>query len=206
MPFGDHEYRCVLKLNMPGPIESYETWAGGIYLSMHNNTRYASLSPKLATLLSNNSALDVAQKGYKAKPPTVSRAVRDAALKSSKNSIYILADNVQEMADDDPENAEAIITEAGFGVKKIPIQQKRKNSAEQGSEPKSVNVWAEGKGMHNWRMSTDGITWVILLASKGQKKVVKNLTSLTTYHFQHSPVLIDGEEGSWSETISIRVA
>ncbi|MEI8202485.1 MAG: hypothetical protein WCH34_05705 [Bacteroidota bacterium] len=202
----EYFYRCVVKLNMPRKIESYETWAGGIYLSMHNNTRYATLSPKLATLLSNNSALNVAQTAYKAKPPTVSKAVRDAAFGSSKNSIYILAGNVQEMADADPENAEAIITEAGFGVRKIPIRQKRKNSAEQGTEPKSVNLWAEGKGMHNWRMSTDGITWVILLASRGQKKIVKNLTSLTMYHFQHSPVLNDGEEGQWSETISIRVA
>lgn len=201
----EHNYRYVLKYDMPPSVNEFLPWSKGIYNSMNANSRYSTLTVKIDKLDDDNAALDAAQTGFKAKPPTVSKAVRDASFKQTKNSIFILGGNVQEMADADTENAEAIITEAGFGFKKIVIQQKRKNSAEQGSEPKSVIIYGEVKGAHNWRQSTDGTTWVLLLASKGQKKVVKNLTSLTMYHFQHSPVLPDGEEGTWSETISIRV-
>ncbi|MEI8201732.1 MAG: hypothetical protein WCH34_01885 [Bacteroidota bacterium] len=205
MSLGEKIYRCIVIYLMPRSVNNYLTWAKGIYISMHNNTRYSALSVKIAKLNTDNLALDIAQTGFKAKPPTASKADRNSALKQSKKSIYALGGSVQEMADDDHENAEAIITEAGFGVKEIGIKPKTKNSADQGSEPNSVYVYGEGEGGHNWRMSTNGTDWVNLLASSGQRKIVHNLISLTMYHFQHSPVLPDGEEGKWSETISIRV-
>lgn len=197
-----HTIRYVLVYNMPRKINDFIIWAAAKYSSMHSKTRYSSMSDKLDDLNVANGALDLAQKGAKATPPTVSTSDRDKCFETAKKNMYIVGGNVQQMADDDPANAEITIKEAGFDVKKVTIRQKQQLKAEDGPEPHSVLLYAEGAGSSNWRMSLDGQIWVVLVGSKNSRKIIRNLTSKTYYYFQCSPMMNDGEEGIWSETIS----
>jgi hypothetical protein len=198
-------YRAVVVLNMPKSVDPFIIYAGGKYNTMSANNRYAPFSTDLATLNTDTLELNKAQTGFKSSPPSKSKAERNTLFSKSKKDIRTVAGKVQKMADDDPANAEAIITEAGFGVKKIPIRQKQKSCVTDGPESGAVYVFGEGRGAHNVRMSPDGVIWTILLASKGNRKLVAGLTAGKTYYFQTSAVLVDGAEGLWSQTMSILV-
>ena len=196
-----HIIRFILVYKMPTKINDYIVWAFGKYNSMHSNSRYAPLSDKLDDLNTANVALDTAQKGTKTTPPTVSTADRDKCLETAKMNMRIVGGSVQQMADDDPENAEITIKEADFDVKEVSVRQKQQFKAEDGPEAHSVLLYGDGAGPHNWRTSLDGQTWVVLLGSKNARKILRNLTPKTYYYFQSSPMMNDGEEGVWSDTI-----
>ena len=198
-------YRAIVVMNMPKKVNDFITYSVSKHDTMAANPRYASLAAKLTTLETDNTQLKKSQTGYKSVPPTVSRAVRDTDFSKCRVDVKVLAGSVQEMADSDPVNAEAIITEASFGVKKIPIPQKQKNEVMDGPESGSVIILSEGKGAHNYRQSTDGVTWTNLTGSKNSRKIVRGLTVAKLYYFQTSLALIDGEEGEWSQTLSIVV-
>ncbi|MEI8203779.1 MAG: hypothetical protein WCH34_12235 [Bacteroidota bacterium] len=200
-----HFIRFILVFNMPTKINDFITYAGAKYNSMHSKSRYTPLASKLTDLNDSITALDTAQKGTKSKPPTVSTSDRDKCFETAKKNIHIVGSSVQQMADDDPENAEITIKEAGFDVKKVSIRQKQTTKVEKGTEPNSAYVTGEGAGGHNFRMSTDNETWTILLGSRDSHKIVRGLTSGTVYYFQTSLALNDGEEGEWSDSVSIRI-
>jgi hypothetical protein len=198
-------YRAVVVLNLPGRIDIFIIYAGGKFNTMSSNARYSSLSTELGTLNTHTIALSKSQTGFKSKPPSVSKAQRDSDKATVVTDIRLIAGKVQEMADEDPENAETIISEAGFGVKKIPIRQKQKCTVTDGPEKGSVVITGEGRGAHNFRISTDGVTWTNLLASSNSRKIEKNLTVGKLYYFQSAKALKNGEEGQWSQSVSIVV-
>jgi len=205
MTINEHSYRSVVVINAPTKINDNIIWSKGLYETMHANTRYTSMSAKLTAFDAATTAFDTAQSGFSAKPKTVSKAVRNAARKTVKNGYIGLAAGVQGLADADPANADTIITEAGFAVKKIPSHGNQQNSVVQGEVSGSVYIYGAGKGAHNFRMSLDGENWVILLGSKNQRKYQTGLKPGTLYYFQASKALADGLDAPWSDTMSLMV-
>jgi hypothetical protein len=198
-------YRAVLVLDMPKPDDKFIIYAGGIHDTMSANSRYSTFSTDLTSLGTDITDLTKAQTGFRSKPPTKSKAERNTISKKSRTCVRVIAGKVQKMADEDSPNAEAIITEAGFKVKRIPIRQKQKSCVTDGPESGAVYVFGEGQGAHNVRISTDGDVWDLLPASKGNRILVKGLTVGKTYYFQTSPVQTDGVLGIWSQTMEIVV-
>ena len=172
----DLNYRAVVVIGMPTKVNEYIPWATAKHDKMKSNTRYDSLAAKLVTFEEDNKKLRDAQTGCTSKPRTVSTETRNNYWNTSQGDVRILAGNVQEMADLDPANATIIITDAGFGVKHVPIKQKQKNTAVDGPEVGEVILTGEGRGPHNWRVSKDQETWTILLASKTATKKSKGHT------------------------------
>jgi hypothetical protein len=192
-------------MNMPGPIDLFITYSKAKHDTMKNNSRYTSLSADLASLDEANTTLSDSQTGFKTKPPTVSKSVRDAADKAAREALKLVAGKVQTMARADAENAQTIISEAGFDVKLIPIPQKQKNTVIDGPESGSVIIFGEGRGAHNFRESIDGVSWTNLVGSKNSRKIRRGLIVGKLYYFQTMKALKDGEEGEWSQAMSIVV-
>jgi hypothetical protein len=198
-------YVILLVMNMPRSIDEFLTYSKGKHDTIKKNPRFASLSAEVDALNDANENLGNSQKGFCAKPRTVSRATRDADNKIARTCVRILANKIQTMATADPANAEKIITDAGFDIKKIVAKQKQKSSVVDGPVSGSVIIYGEGQGSHNFRISEDGITWTVLVGSTNIRKIVRGLTVGKTYYFQWGKTLKDGEEGQWSQTLSIVV-
>jgi hypothetical protein len=205
-PIGNLEgYSYILVMKMPRPIDLFLNYSRGKHDTMKNNSRFASLTLQIAALDEANIALTTSQAGYKAKPQTVTKATRDADDKAARTALKVLASSVQTMATADSANAEKIITDAGFDVKIIPIKQKQKNTVIDGPESGSVIIFGEGGGPHNFRQSIDGVTWTNLIGSKDSRKNQRGLIVGKLYYFQTMKALKGGEEGEWSQTLSIVV-
>ncbi len=198
-------YRAVVVVGAPRKLNDRIIWAKGIHDTMHGNARYTSMTSKLTTLDTDTTALETAQAGFSAKPRTVSKAERDKDDKTVKTDITGIVAGVQALADADPANAAAIITEAGFKVKKISKRGKQQNCVVQGENSGSVYIYGAGKGPHNFRISMDGETWVNLLGSKDSRKYHDGIKPGTLCYFQTAKALKDGMEGVWSQTMSIIV-
>ncbi len=176
-----------------------------IYSSMSANARYIGSAAKLVIFKDEIKTLDETQTGYKSKPQTKTKAERDAARVKVIKTAWSLAADVQALADEDVENAPAIIEGAGMSVSKHTSRGKQQNDAENGTEEGSVILTAEGKGGHEWRMSKDDETWTLIEYSNTSKTTVKGLTSGQIYFFQNLQVFTKGRKGEWSQSIKIRV-
>lgn len=201
----DLNYRNVVVIGMPKKINDYLPWAVAKHDKIAANPRFVALAAKLLTFKTDNGNLNDAQIGCTAKPRTVTTTSRNNLWEISKADIRIIAGNVQEMADLDTANASVIITDAGFEVKQVPTQQKHKNTAVDGAEEGEVILMGEGRGPHNWRVSKDQITWIMLLASKTGSKISKGHTPDDVLYFQNSLLVDEDKSPVWSESVRIRV-
>jgi hypothetical protein len=201
----DLNYRAAVVVGAPRKINDYIPWADAKQVKMKANPRFVSLEAKLDKFAEDNQNLRTAQAGCTSKPRTVTTETRDNYWNISKKDIKILAGNVQEMADLDPDNAVLIITDAGFEVKHVSIPKKKKNIAYDGPEEGEVILVGQWRGAHNWRVSKDQETWTILLASKTANKKSKGHTPDDVLYFQNSKLVGVDEDPVWSSSIRIRV-
>jgi hypothetical protein len=195
----------IAVLKKPVKVGDLITYAKAVYKAMKANALFAASLATLAELETAITALYDAETGHKQKPPTVSTEARNAAKTAVNKLLNTLRDDVQKVADDDPPNAEAIIVAAAMFVKKSSARGKQKNTAENGNEPGTVVLTAEGKGGHEWRMSQDDENWIPLEYTGTSKTVVKGLKSGEIYYFQNRKVYTKGVKSEWSQSIKIRV-
>ena len=194
-------YRAVVVIGMPSKINDYIAWAVAKHDKMAANSRFTSLAAKLLTFKDDNSNLSGAQIGCTQKPRTVTTETRNNYWNLSKADIRILAGNVQEMADLDTENATLIITDAGFGVKQVPIPHPKKNTYFDGPQEGEVILVGNWKGPLNWRKSKDQENWDYLMASKLRTTTSKGHTPGEVWYFQNSKLVGMNEEPVWSTSI-----
>ena len=198
-------YRVIAVLNLPNSMNNFIGKAKAIQNALKNNSLFSALMPKITLLGTEIDTLDKTETGFKTKPPYKTRAERDADKAIVKKRLIELCREVQAIADADPVNAETIVKAADMDVKQKANHQKQGNTAKNGSLPGTVILTGQGRGPHNWRMSTDEINWILLPASKGSKTRVSGLHSLEAYYFQNCQVLTNGETGDWSQSVKIVV-
>ena len=192
-------------LNFPAVVAVFIVYSKTIYMAMFENPLFAALAAKVASLYIDITALELAEAGFKTIKPTHTASERDAALEKVKADLRSLRNDVQEMASADPTNAESIIESAGMSAKGQAVHGKRQNTAKDGVEQGSVDLTAEGAGPHEWRMSTDDLTWTLLPSSYKAKTTVTDLTTGTNYSFQNRRMLPNDEKSEWSQSIKIMV-
>lgn len=197
--------RVTVALNFPTVISSFIVFVNAIILAMEHNAYFASLVPKITQLSSDLKILENLEAACNTKPPTASVSARNAALLMVQNELRTLRNDVQNIADADPGNAQAIIESSGMSVKKPITHSGRQNTAEDGVDEGSVDLTAEGAGVHEWRMSTDDETWTLLPASFTSKTTVKELTTGLVYYFQNRRIQPNHEKSEWSQSVKIRV-
>jgi len=197
--------RVTVVLNFPKVISSFIVFVNAIILAMKNNPYFVSLADKITKLSDDLSSLEELEAACNTTPPTASVETRNVALGRVQDDLRTLRNDVQNIADADPTNAQSIIVSSGMSVKKSTIHGKQQNTAENGVEEGSVDLTAEGSGAHEWRMSTDGESWTALPATLTSKVTVSELTPGMVYYFQNRRILPNHEKSEWSQAIKIRV-
>jgi len=192
-------------LNFPRIIAVFIVYAKAIYLAMFENPIFAASAAKVANLYLDITALEIAEAGFKRTKPTHTISERNAALEKVKADLRSLRNDVQELANDDPVNAESIIESAGMSAKDQAIHGKQQNTAKDGVESGSVELTAEGAGHHQWRISTDEKTWTLLTSSRTASTIVRGLKPGVIYYFQNQRMLPNDEESEWSQSVRIMV-
>ena len=124
------------------------------------------------------------------------------------NDLKSLMRLFQDAADDDPENAIAIIESGAFRVKEVAIQQKHEFKAENSAVSGSVNLSAEGGGpqsCHDWKYSADGVLFVRMQPTVIAETHKDGLPVGQFAHFTHEIVTSEGPQGV-SQVIKIMVS
>ena len=130
---------------------------------------------------------------------------RDVVLRRAHGKMTVLRAYAQNVANAEPEKAEAIIHSAGMNVAKprkrtkLPIQAKHGNAVgkvvlDAKALPKPVQ--------YRWQMSTDQETWTDLFESFTTKKTVEDLVPATVYSFRLRTVTKNGPS-EWSPPVTI---
>lgn len=194
--------RVIAVLDFPKDIDDFITYANGIHDSMLASPFFAALLPKINTLRTDITTLTNAHNGLQTKPPTTTKAQRDAALIIVQNDLRGLKSDVQNLADATPADAENIITSAGMKVKKQGAINKQDFTVKDGEVSGSATLIAKGieaaRGAHDWAKSDDGVTWTPLTPTLAATTVASGLTRGSIVKFRHRAILKDGP-GDWSQ-------
>lgn len=184
-------------------INDYINNAKGTYKSMSAPTNpwfpAGSLSMTLSQFNTDIGALDTAESSFTAKPPLVTKGVRDAAKVVVEDDVTLLLSDVQKIANANPKNAVTIIQSANFDV-----ETKAAKTEESGPENTDVSgtvlIKAPEGGYHEWGQSPDGINWSILRSTSGKERSVTGLIPLSKWYFRSAPILKykTGVEGAWT--------
>ena len=197
--------QAIVALNFPKVISNFIVYAKAIAQALTDNPRFASSAAKVADLNEDIQALDAAVTGFKTVPQTKTIQERDAALEKVQADLRLLRNDVEELANSDPANAELVIASAGMTLKKSTPHANQQNTAEPGIEEGSVRLTAEGAGAHEWRWSVDEKVWMPLPASLTSKTTVNNMPVDTLLSIQNRRMLRNNEKGEWSQSVKIKL-
>jgi hypothetical protein len=200
-------HRVTAVANMPEHVPDQIKQGDAVQAALTNNHYFPLPDPTITafiTALGNYStAATVAQTRAKG---TV--AARNAAKVVYVGAYHAMRARVQQVADADPENAEAIITSAGFAVRKTSIRQKQTFTVKYGAVAGTVHVIAQAAGSracYEWQYSLDaGKTWVQVPNTMQAKTTVVGLPVATTVEFRFRVTTKTGM-GDWSLPTSILV-
>jgi hypothetical protein len=133
------------------------------------------------------------------------KAIRDAAW----DTVYVLVckikNTVQDAADANSLQAEAIITNSGMKIKRQSVRQKQNDEARNGASSGTVIVFGKiekDTTSHEWQISTDGINFTMLPYTIGASTMVTGLTPATRMYFRHRCV-IKNVPGLWGPILDI---
>jgi hypothetical protein len=192
-------------LKMPASIPKFIVRAAAIHLSMSTKSRFAASAAKLDKLKVQNDKLAKVQANCKAKPPTALIVDRDKVKYKVDMLLRALQRDVMELVYANLQQAEVIITDANMVVQHFANNYKFKNRALYGTEKKSVILYAEGRGYHDWRMSLDNENWTELETTSTAKTIIKGLIFGQKYYFQNRRVLTKGRKAAWTNSVDITV-
>ena len=202
-PAVELQRKAIAVLKLPGNVGKEIVYLTDIYDKMMADTRYSGSAAKLALFDTNIKDFFKVQVAYKAKPPTKSKENRDDARVKAELSAESLKRDVQELADENPVNAEAIITGANMSVKIIKVRQKQQNSYEWGTEPGTLVFYAAGKGAHEWQSGADGKTWNNDGATGVAKKTYDKEAASKINYCRNRQILTKGRYGTWSNPVVV---
>jgi hypothetical protein len=200
-------HRVTAVSNLPDHVPDQIKQGDAVQAALTNNAHFPLPDPIITayiTALTNYStAATAAQTRAKG---TI--AARNAAKVVYVGAYHALQARVQTAADADPENAEAIITSAGFAVRKTAIRQKQTFAAKYGPVSGTIHVTAPSAGArasYEWQYSVDGgKTWTQVPNTLQAKTNIAGLPVATTVEFRVRVTTRTGM-GDWSQPTSILV-
>jgi hypothetical protein len=193
--------RVQAVLNLKSSIPELINQSKGMVKMVTGVAAYSTLSPKITVIGTLTTTLEVTYIGNSTNPPTVSIETRNIAKDNLRNALRSFTNDIQLLADANPAQAKAIITNAGFELKKDASVVRLVDIAKPGMTADSVSLVGKGSGAREWRMSTDGINWLTLPATTSASTTVFNLEPNTEYQFQYRIILPYGKVAEWSDSI-----
>ena len=134
-------------------------------------------------------------------------AERDAKLEVVHGDARQLQTQVQTVASQRAEDAEAVVASSGMSVKQSAGPSKADFAVRPGKTSGSVRLAVRHPGIvtsFEWQMSTDGAHWDDAGRTVHAHVDLSGLTPGTLYHFRYRTVTRDGVS-DWSDPITFRV-
>jgi hypothetical protein len=200
-----HAYVAVLKL--PLSVAELVKIGQSVVAAVAGNAFFPQPNPPIAQITAAINALDTAQTATKSRAPgTV--ATRDAARTTLLVGLRTLKAYVQQQADANPEQSEAIITSARMATKRKANVTKIAFAAKPGDVSGSVHLVAKSaatRASYEWEWSGDGgKTWNAAPPTLQAKTTITGLPASTSCQFRYRAVTKAGAT-DWSQPIVLIV-
>jgi hypothetical protein len=199
--------RVFVALKLPTPVPQLIKVAQAILAALTNNPHIPSPNPPLATLNSALTALVTTEAATKTRAAGTVPA-RDVARTNLLSLLQATKASVQQLADLDLEQAEAIITSAGMGVRKTTSRSKPPFAATPGAVSGTVRLAARAvavRASYEWEWSVDGgKTWTAAQPTLQAKTEIPGLPVMTAVQFRFRAVTKAGA-GDWCQPTTLVV-
>lgn len=195
--------KAIAVLKLPRGINNEIVYLRDIYDKMSADSLYSGSAAKLALFTTEIKDFFDVQTAFKAKPPTKTKQNRDDAQDKAELRAHSLQRDVQELADANPADAEAIITGANMSIKIIKVRTPQQNSYEWGDEPGTLIFYAEGEGTHEWQSSEDGENWRNDGATGIAKKTYPSELASKVRYCRNRRIMTRGRYGPWSNPVEV---
>jgi hypothetical protein len=200
-------HRILAASNLPPHIPDQLKHGEAIEAGLTNNPHFPLPDPIIsafgAALLKYGAAETASQTRAKG---TIAQRNADKVL--FVGALHALKARVQQVADANPDQAEAIITSTGFSVKKSGGRQKQTFIVKSGATSGSVHVIAKAvatRASYEWQYSLDGgKTWVDVPNTLQAKTTIFGLPVATMVEFRYRATTKAGM-GDWSLPTSLIV-
>ncbi len=200
-------HRSLVVAKLPAADAALSTFAHALVASLTGNALVPSPNPSIATLTDLVTKFDAAQTATKTRTAgTV--AVRNAARSALRTALHTAKATVQQLADANPEQAEAIIASVNMTVRKTPAHIKAPFAVKPGAVSGSVDLAVKAaatRASYEWEWSGDGgRTWTPVLPTLKAKTTITALPVATTCQFRYRFVTKAGVS-DWSQVITLVV-
>jgi hypothetical protein len=198
--------KVVVVLHQSQIANEVVAFARSVVECMRDNPLFPAPTPALDRVLADADAVAAANATVLTRAKG-KREARDVELKALRRDLIRLAHYVQDVADEDPAGAAAIVVSAGMFVKRPSIRTKAPFKAVRGDVAGSARLIAKSAGdrtANQWRYSTDQETWHFATQTLRADTVIDGLSSATVYFFQHRAVTKEGA-GAWSDVVSLLI-
>lgn len=130
---------------------------------------------------------------------------RNTAWTKIKADLLLIQAMVQDKANANEGNAEAIITSVGFFVRSGGGSHKKQNAAHNTEVLGTVALTADGTGPHEWEMSKDMVTIINLPATTTAQTQVTGLNTGDVWYFRMRKVNGKKKTYNWCAWIMLKV-
>jgi hypothetical protein len=194
-------------LKLPLPVPQLIKVAQAIIAALTNNPHIPSPNPPLATLTSALNTLVTTETATKTRAAGTVPA-RNLARTNLLSLLHATKANVQQVADANPEQAEAIITSAGMAVRKTAVRTRAPLTVKPGAVSGTMQLAAKAaapRASYEWEWSGDGgKTWTAASPTLQSKTEIAGLPVGTIVQFRFRAITKTGA-GDWSQTIAVLV-
>ena len=194
-------------LKVPKQKKALSPYGRHVVTCLTGSAKVQNPNPPLTTITAACNALDVSQAAMPGNKAVT--AQRDADYLALLLLLHHELDCVNGVAEQQtsPADAEAVITGAGFSVRKDYKRYKDTLAATYGLASGAVKLDARALGRdasYYWQWSTDMKTWVSLPETKKASTTITGLTPATTHYFRFRALTRKGMT-DWSQDVSLLV-
>lgn len=197
----------LVAARIPTAAQKLGAYSHALIAALTGNVHFPNPNPSVATLTDLLAKYEAAETATKSRTKgTV--GVRNAARTALKSAIRTEVATIQQAADADPENAEAIITSTSLGVRKVAVRTKAPFTVKQGNVSGTAILVAKSAGTHaayDWQMSIDGgKTYTEIPSTTRTKTTVAALPVGTTVQFRFRSLTPKGQS-DWSQATGLLI-
>jgi hypothetical protein len=197
----------IAVLKLAKPAQAVSAYAKTILAGLGDHPSiFVTPNPSLATLKADIDALDAAETQALSRTKGAVEA-RNAKLSVVVNDIHVARTYVNQLAAADSTNAAAIISAAGFAIRKPSVQHKQLLAAKQGPVPGAVVLMAKAvapKANYDWQWSLDQKTWTDVPSTLVARTSVASLSTAVIHYFRFRARTKAGQ-GDWSDVVTLIV-
>jgi len=200
-------HRVLAVLNLPRHVPDQIKLGQTLQAALANNPHFPLPDPIITAFIAALGPYDAAETAAQTRAKGTI-AARNAAQVVYLGAIHALKARIQQVADANLDQAEAIITSTSLAVKKVSLRQKQSFEVRQGATSGTVHVIAKAaaaRASYEWQYSIDGgKTWIDVANTLQAKTTITGLPVATTVEFRVRATTKSGQ-GDWSLPTSFLV-